>query len=65
MLRGTSIGSPLAHAEYLHGKGKGNVTLGRKIDLEGFPDWAQHSASYEDLVELLPSCEGEKDIYIS
>jgi hypothetical protein len=65
LLRRTSVGSPLAHAEYLHGAGKGQVTIGQKTNLESPNHWFQHSDSFENLAPLLPSYEEEKDVYIS
>jgi hypothetical protein len=65
LTRETSIGSTLDHTRYLHGGGKGHLTIARKINCDPFNDWVQHSDSYDNLAEMLPAYEGEKDVYIS
>jgi hypothetical protein len=60
LIRETPIGSsPIAHARYLHGEGKGHITLAHK------PGWHQHSYSLEKLYEILPPYGGMADVYIS
>src|SRR5215212_9484003 len=54
--------SPLAHARYLHGSGKGYVTVGQKTDSE---PWVQNSYPVEKLYEVLPAYAGLNDVYIT
>lgn len=66
MVRGTvPVDSPLAHGSFLHGAGKGYVSLGRKT--QGCPpyNWQQHSYSLEELPEVLPRYLGAEDVYVS
>jgi hypothetical protein len=66
LIREAPIGSsPLAHAQCLHGTGKGYVTVARKIDLEPPSDWQQHSYPAEKLYEILPAYGSLSDVYIS
>ena len=66
MIRETPIGtSPLAHARYLHGTGKGHVTLSNKVGPEPLSEWNQHSYPVEKLHEVVPAYSGLKDVYIS
>jgi len=66
LIRETHIGtSPLAHARYLHGGGKGDVTVGQKNGCETPNDWNQHHYSAEKLPEVLPAYSGLQDVYIS
>jgi hypothetical protein len=66
LIREAPIGaSPLAHARYLHGTGKGNVCIGRKVVLEPSDDWSQDSYPVEKLYDVLPAYSGLQDIYIS
>ena len=66
MIRATPIGaSPLAHARYLHGTGKGNVTVGQKIGLEPSDHWSQDSYPVEKLYDVLPAYGGLQDVYIT
>jgi hypothetical protein len=55
----------LAHARYLHGSGKGKVTIAQKTDLEPPNDWNQSSHSLEQLYEVLPAYAGLNDVYIT
>jgi hypothetical protein len=57
--------SPLAHARYLHGSGKGKVTIGQKTNLEPPNHWKQTSYPVEQLYEVLPAYAGLNDIYIT
>ncbi len=62
----TPVGaSPLAHARYLHGAGKGSVTLGQKNGLKPLDDWNQHSYPPEKLYEVVPAYSGLDDVYIT
>jgi hypothetical protein len=61
----SSVASPLSHGRFLHGTGKGCVTIGRKTGLAPPNDWEQHSEPFEKLVEVLPAYGGDRDIYIS
>jgi hypothetical protein len=54
--------SPLAHARYLHGSGKGYVTVAQKTHRE---PWVQHSHSVEKLYEVLLEYAGLDDVYLS
>ena len=54
--------SPLAHARWLHGSGKGYVTVGQKPDRE---PWVQDSYPVEKLYEVVPTYGGLNDVYIS
>jgi hypothetical protein len=68
MIRETPIGaSPLAHARYLHGAGRGNVTICHKVGLGPEPssEWNQNSYPVEELHEVVPAYSGLKDVYIS
>jgi hypothetical protein len=66
LIREAPIGSsPLAHAQCLHGTGKGYVTVARKIDLKPPSDWHQHSYPAEKLYEILPAYGSLSDVYIS
>ena len=66
MIRETPIGaSPLAHARYLHGAGKGNVTIGQKNGLEPLSEWNQYSYPVEKLYDVVSAYSGLKDVYIS
>jgi hypothetical protein len=66
LIRETPIGaSPLAHARYLHGTGKGNVTVGQKIGLEPPNHWSQDSYPVEELYDVLPAYSGLQDVYIT
>ena len=55
----------MTHARYLHGSGKGKVTVGQKTDLEPPNHWNQTSHSVEELYEVLPAYAGLNDIYIT
>ncbi len=57
--------SPLNHAKYLHGSGKGTVTIGQKTNLEPSDQWKQTSYSVEQLYEVLPAYAGLNDVYIT
>lgn len=59
------VDSPLSHGTFLHGLGKGYVSLGRKIQGRTSPNWHQHSYSFDDLLEVLPRHLGDEDVYIS
>jgi hypothetical protein len=61
----SSVASPLSHGRFLHGTGKGCVTIGRKTGLAPPNDWEQHSEPFEKLVEVLPAYGGDTDVYIS
>jgi hypothetical protein len=68
VIRETPIGaSPLAHARYLHGAGRGNVTICHKGGLGPEPssEWNQNSYPVEELHEVVSAYSGLKDVYIS
>jgi hypothetical protein len=57
--------SPLTHGSFLHGAGKGYVSLGRKIQGKPPYNWHQRSYSLDELPEVLPRHLGATDVYIS
>ncbi|MDP9440091.1 MAG: hypothetical protein M3P49_15355 [Actinomycetota bacterium] len=59
------VDSPLAHGAFLHGAGKGYVSLGRKTKARPPYNWHQHSYALEELPEVLPRYLGAEDVYIS
>lgn len=61
MIREALVDSPLNHGRYLHGEGKGLVTVARKIPGK----WEQRSYPTEQLYEILPAYGGVYDAYIS
>jgi hypothetical protein len=64
--RETVIGaSPPAPARYLHGVGKGSVTLSQKNGLKAPDDWNQRSYPVEKLYEVVPAYSGLYDVYIT
>jgi len=59
------VDSPSAHGAFLHGAGKGYVSLGRKTPHRPPLNWHQHSYSVDELAEVLPEYAGAEDVYIS
>jgi hypothetical protein len=54
------VNSPPNDGRYLHGAGKGRVTVAQKT-----PDWQQRSYQTQQLDEVLPAYGGLNDVYIS
>lgn len=63
VLRQTSVNTPLAHARFLHGTGKGCVTIAQKNGPHR--PWEPHSYPLEKLIEVVPAYGGGTDIYLS
>jgi hypothetical protein len=61
MIREALVNSPLNHARYLHGAGKGYVTIACKTS----GSWEQHSYTTQELDQVLPASGGVDDVYIS
>jgi len=61
VIRDALVNSPLNHGRYLHGAGKGYVTLAQKTT--GL--WQQHAYTTQQLDQLLPAYSGVDDVYIS
>ena len=60
MTKEALVNSPPNHGRYLHGAGKGCVTVAQKN-----PDWQQPSYQTQQLNEVLPAYGGLNDVYIS
>jgi hypothetical protein len=54
VIREALVNSPLNHSRYLHGAGKGHVTIACKTS--GF--WEQHSYTTQELDQVLPAYSG-------
>ena len=61
MIREALVNSPLNHGRYLHGAGKGYVTIACKTT----GSWQQHSYERGQLDQVLPAYSGVSDVYIS
>ena len=61
MIREALVNSPLNHGRYLHGAGKGYVTIACKTT----GSWQQHSYERGLLDQVLPAYSGVDDVYIS
>ena len=61
MIREALVNSPLNHGRYLHGAGKGYVTIACKTN----GSWQQHSYERGHLDQVLPAYGGVDDVYIS
>ena len=61
MIREALVNSPLNHGRYLHGVGKGYVTIACKTT----ELWQQHSYERGQLDQVLPAYSGVDDVYIS
>jgi len=59
------VDSPLSHGSYLHGAGKGFVSVGRKTRDRPPLNWHQRSYPFDELSEVLPGYRGADDAYIS
>jgi hypothetical protein len=60
------VNSSLNHGKFLHGAGKGHITVGRKFpELPSPGNWRQHSYPTQKLYEVLPAYGGVYDVYIS
>ena len=61
VIREALVNSPLNHGRYLHGAGKGYITIAQKTT--GL--WQQHSYPRGQLDQVLPAYSGVDDVYIS
>ena len=63
VLRLTSLNTPLGHARFLHGTGKGCVTIAQKNGPHR--PWDPYCGPFQKLAEVIPAYGGETDIYLS
>jgi hypothetical protein len=61
VIRDSLVNSPWNHGRYLHGAGKGYITIAQKTN--GL--WQQHSYERGQLHQVLPAYSGVDDVYIS
>ena len=59
--------SPLAHARFLHGSGKGYLTVAAKGTPRGSSGGFEHlhSGPFEKLADVLPAYGGMQDVYVT